>query len=828
MPIKIMGPAGSRSAFDAALAAGADEIYMGLAGYGARQSAANFTCDEFCRAIDDAHRVGAAVNLTLNTLMAEAEVERVAPDLARLDAAGLDAVIVQDFGVADFLAENFPHLARHASTQMALANRTDVAWAEKNGFPRVVLPRELSFDEIAAIRETTSVELEVFASGALCLACSGKCYLSSFIGGRSGNRGSCAQPCRQHYRVTAIDGAALDGSALDTSKNAAAFESGYLLSLTDQLQGAEEIARLDKIGVGVIKIEGRMKSPPYVFEAVRYYRQMIDRLHGVSPEVSRKLFVLKGDDENQPIMENPKTDLAKIFDRGYGKGYVDEHDPPIRHTQYAATLGQKVGVVENGAIRLTDSIRYGDGVVWVDEKFERLGGGNVSHIDRLAIRSGERPTSVAEAFCGERVLLDSPPPAAAVALYRSFDYGVNKKIEHALANLRRHRPIQVSLTAHVGEPLALELSTDNITVLEESPSTLEKSLKRKATADELTASLDRFGETPLAPVNITLDFDEEVFVPKSLLNQTRQKAAETLQERLIAFGRRPLQTPGLFARTRPRLESLSVSTPARLSALVHNETQAAAALDAGVETVYRCVRPVCFEGDRSRLESQLQARYEQSAKTANGAASKAAGVSFAPLTGTILEADWFESRKIPFAADWFFNVANIRAATCLLTRFEFLSTLFLSPELSQGAATRLAAAICQRCKNRPVRVGLSIYGQLPGMTTRKTLFDSPRVELVNQDGRTFTVVKNALSVFDAQPIAQTTEPAALTGSTVYYGPVNDLRRSLDTLRKGGISELRFDFTDETPEQIADIIGAALDGKNLPAPQNAYGFSYPIF
>lgn len=803
MTIKILGPAGGRPAFDAALAAGADEIYMGLAGYGARQSAANFTCDEFCRALDDAHRFGVAVHLTFNTVMSEAEVERAAPDLARLDAAGLDAILVQDFGVADWLAENFPQLPRHASTQMALANRTEIAWAQEAGFARVVLPRELSFDEIASIRAGTEVELEVFVSGALCLACSGKCYLSSFIGGRSGNRGSCAQPCRQHYRVASAEGA---------DPAASVGKSGYLLSLTDQLQGADAVARLNEIGVSALKIEGRMKSPAYVYEAVRYYRRIIDRIEGIAPELSRKMFVLKGErPEEEPT--GAATDLSSLFNRGYGPGYLTEHDPAILHPKFASNFGRQIGRVENGAIRLSDSLRHGDGVVYVDAEFQKLAGENVSRIERLGVRSGERPERVAEAFANDRVLLSGPVPAASTALFRTLDFAVQKRIEHALVNVRRHVPIEARLKARVGQPLAIELTAGRIQAREESDAPLERSLKRKTTADELSVSLDRFGETPFVPSSIALDFDEDVFIPKSVLNQVRQKGAEKLADALTESARRPPVRPRLFARPASSSSAPIKNRPTpRFAALVRTDAQARAARKAGCKPIYRTGRPVRFEAER----------------LAN-AAETVSSDTFAPLAKTIADAVEFQSRQIPFAADWFFNVGNLRAAEFLLERFPLLRTLYLSPELSFGAVTRLATSLLPKTAERGGRIALSVYGRLPGMTTRKTLFDADRVELVNQDGRAFYVVKNRSWFAESGDSTSDSAAEPLTGSTVYYAPINDLRRQIEPLTACGIDELRFDFTDEKPEEIDAIVASVRDGtERLPKPSDAYGFSYPIF
>ena len=196
--MKIVAPAGSIERFHAAIKAGADEIYMGLKGFGARRNAVNLTLEEYKEALDYAHARGVKVFLTLNTIMMDVEIEAIAINLRELYKHGLDAVIVQDFGLAEFIKINFPGLELHGSTQMTVANHIEANYLKSIGFERVVLPRELTFEEIKEIREKSDIELEIFVSGALCISYSGNCYMSSFIGGRSGNRGMCAQPCRKN------------------------------------------------------------------------------------------------------------------------------------------------------------------------------------------------------------------------------------------------------------------------------------------------------------------------------------------------------------------------------------------------------------------------------------------------------------------------------------------------------------------------------------------------------------------------------------------------------------------------------------------------------
>lgn len=196
--MNITAPAGSFEKLEAAIKAGANEVYFGLRGFGARRNNKNFGIQEILDGIDYAHLRGVKTLLTLNTIMKDIEIESVLYNLSRIYEYGIDAVIVQDLGLLKFLSENFPKLTLHGSTQMTVANHVEANFLESLGLSRVVLARELSFKEIENIRKNTDIELEVFVSGSLCIAYSGNCYISSFIGGRSGNRGLCAYTCRKN------------------------------------------------------------------------------------------------------------------------------------------------------------------------------------------------------------------------------------------------------------------------------------------------------------------------------------------------------------------------------------------------------------------------------------------------------------------------------------------------------------------------------------------------------------------------------------------------------------------------------------------------------
>lgn len=287
--IELLSPCGGMQALHAAVQNGADAVYLGEKSFSARQSAENFDKAELAEAVKYAHQRGCSVYLAMNTLINKKEAELFEKGIGEASECGVDALIIQDFGAAEIARSVCPDMPIHASTQMSAHNEKDVEYLLKRGFSRIVLARELEMEEIAQIYKNTRASLEVFVHGALCVCVSGQCLMSSFIGGRSGNRGKCAQPCRQLYTAEG--------------------KKGYFLSPRD-LCLLDEIKTLGDAGVDSLKIEGRMKSPEYVATVTGMYRKYLD-----FPKRAT----------NEDIRE-----LEKIFVRGDGftKGYFAHVNTP--------------------------------------------------------------------------------------------------------------------------------------------------------------------------------------------------------------------------------------------------------------------------------------------------------------------------------------------------------------------------------------------------------------------------------------------------------------------------------------------------------------------
>lgn len=296
--VELLAPAGNYEAFIGALNAGADAVYLAGQKFGARAYADNFTAEEICHALHVAHFYGKKIYLTVNTLLKDGELEELPGYLRPFYEAGLDGVIVQDMGVLTLLREEFPDLELHASTQMTITGAGGAAFLKEHGVVRVVPARELSLEEICAIKEETGLEIECFIHGAMCYCYSGQCLFSSILGGRSGNRGRCAQPCRLPYSVYA--------------KDKVLMKEGYPLSLKDMCT-LSYLPKLLEAGIDSFKIEGRMKKPEYAAGVTALYRKYID--------------LYEKDKEAYQVEDSDLEYLKKLYIRSeIQTGYYERHN----------------------------------------------------------------------------------------------------------------------------------------------------------------------------------------------------------------------------------------------------------------------------------------------------------------------------------------------------------------------------------------------------------------------------------------------------------------------------------------------------------------------
>ena len=609
--MKIIAPAGDIERMKAAIKGGADEVYLGLKGFGARRSAVNFTISELKDAIDYAHLRGVRVLLTLNTIMKDSELDAIYTNLSTLYEHGLDAVIVQDLGVFRYLKENFKGLEIHGSTQMTVANHIEANYLYNLGFKRVVLSRELTFDEIKTIRRKTKIELEIFVSGALCISYSGSCYISSFIGSRSGNRGMCAQICRKKYTTT---------------KGI----SGYLLSPKDQMLDKMEIEKLQKVGVDAIKIEGRMKSPNYVYEMVGKYNDIL----------------VGKDGEHHP---------EKIFNRGYSKGYFYKNDgDKLMNTQYASNYGYSIGDVRGRILKLNTTVILGDGIAYLDKDMNTLKGEYLNQI----IIMGKK---VKEA---KRLdLISIYPPKGTKFIYKTFDKALNDSIESTLKTSKGRMSIGGRFFAHVGEPIKFDIHINGIT-LSVVGDILEEAKKRPLDNKTIFEKLSEMGNSTLKLSTLDIEYDGKAFVSLKTLKDIKRQVIEKFEHEYLATTRRILDTHKIIEFT-PTVRENDYKTTIAVS--VTNKEQFKVAKEFGIKKIYYRGPEVAKESnlDKIDIKSRLASNLYQLIQNENDTVS----------------------------VDYNFNIANSRSIE-EFSKMKNVGTIYLSPEFDLDYLSSLELSKC--------------------------------------------------------------------------------------------------------------------------------------
>ena len=562
--MNIVAPAGNYEKLEAAIKAGANEVYFGLKGFGARRNNQNLNIQEILDGIDYAHLRGVKTLLTLNTIMKDVEIDSAYYNISRIYEHGIDAVIVQDLGFVKFLKENFPKLTIHGSTQMTVANHVEANKLKELGLSRVVLARELSFEEIKSIREKTDIELEIFVSGSLCIAYSGNCYISSFIGGRSGNRGLCAYSCRKKFQ--------------DEEGNKA-----YFLSPNDQLLQTEEINKLKEIGIDAIKVEGRKKSNEYVYETVSYYDNI--------------------------LKEKPRpTESYKLFNRGYSKGYF-YLDNKLMNFKYSSNFGYFLGArIENSNnFKIDDELILGDGVQFVDEDFEKISG---EYVSRITIR-GEK---VQKAERNDIVSIGKLPEGTKY-IYKNYSKEINDRIIHNLKVSKRFSSVDAELYAEKGKEMVLKFSLNNlkgerISAIKKG-NVITEDARKEITKEQIAEKLGELGETAFELGNVKIDYDGTSFIPFSELKNLKRECIKQLEIELLESYKRTGSPKKTYSFSNEKIEKEPL-----FSALVSNKEQEKACREAGITKIYYKQYDVAKEKnldktDKIKLDTNLASNLYQ-------------------------------------------------------------------------------------------------------------------------------------------------------------------------------------------------------------------------
>ncbi len=503
---ELLSPAGEWDSLIAAIENGADAVYIGGKSFSARSFAGNFNQEEVERATQYAHSKSRKIYVAVNTLLFDREMEDALQYVNFLYETGVNAVILQDYGLASLVKQFLPDMPMHASTQMTSHNLQTIMMLEKLGFQRAILERQLNLEQIRHITSNSNIEIEVFAHGALCISYSGQCLMSSIIGGRSGNRGKCAQPCRFEYQL------------LDKKGNHLVEALGPYLLSTKDLFLLERIPDLVLSGASGIKIEGRMKRPEYVAIVTRIYRKAID-LYMNDPEK----FTVSSEDERQ---------LRQIFNRDFTEGFFSEQTGTnLMSFKRPNNRGVLIGRVIKAdwpknevLIKLEETVRIGDGVeVWVS-----IGGRNGFTIQSMKVNHDVRE----EAYDGETVSISTDARVqVGDRVFRTFDRRLMHEAQTSYQGIDTEVkvPIQFHVVGKVGHPLKLLAKDFNGNEVEvESDECLQQATKRPMTFEMVRKQLDKTGGTRFIVTGYTWDLDQDIFVAVSIVNDLRRKALELL------------------------------------------------------------------------------------------------------------------------------------------------------------------------------------------------------------------------------------------------------------------------------------------------------------
>ena len=505
--VELLAPAGSREALVAAVENGANAIYLAGNAFGARAYASNFDREALREAIHFAHLRKVAIHVTVNTIVADEEMEPLRDYLRFLYEAGADAVLVQDLGVARVAHETVPDLPLHASTQMSGSSLEGVRALAELGFTRVVLARELSLKEIRHICAHAPIEIETFMHGALCVCYSGQCLMSSMIGGRSGNRGRCAQPCRLPYTL-------VDEKGQDVLGDKA---GSYLLSPRD-LSTIDVIPDLIEAGVSSLKIEGRMKRPEYVATVVRTYREAIDTYYA---------------GKGYAVTQEERDDLAQIFNRDFTTAYLEGRPgKAMMSDRRSTTRGLLIGRVTAYArdarivtVKLSGRLGLGDQVdFWV-----KVGGRVTATISALTDAKGR---AVEEGQAGDTVSFAIPSAVRdhdrVIKDYNARLMERAKETYTSGAPVRRI-PVAIAVRAAIGEPLTVTLCDAEGHRGEGRTDFIGESARKRPLSEEIIRKqVSRLGTSVYEMKSLHCDIAGEGRVPMSEINEARRKAGEAL------------------------------------------------------------------------------------------------------------------------------------------------------------------------------------------------------------------------------------------------------------------------------------------------------------
>lgn len=770
--IEILAPVGSVESLYAAVENGADAVYLGGKLFNARQYASNFTDEDLKNAVKYAHLRNVNVYITANILLDDYELKDIIDYLIFLYNIDVDAVIVQDLGLARIIKELFPDFEVHGSTQMSINNYKGVQLLEELGFNRVVLARELSTEDIRYIKDHTNIELEAFIHGALCVSYSGQCLMSSLIGGRSGNRGTCAQPCRMPYSIV---------STKDNKIISSKYEEKYLLSPKD-LNTVEYLKEIIDAGIVSLKIEGRMKKPEYVAVIVNGYRKELDRIFGI---------------HNERLSEREHKDIAQMFNRGFTKGYINnEYGKNFISFDKPNNRGILIGEVvkiERGliSIMLQEPLSKGDGI----EIINKDGNSHGQIVDKIFLGN----KTIDESNAGNIVKLNSTNKVEVGAkVYKTFDLLLNTRAADTFTKkeaLKRF-PINMAVEIKIGKPVRLMLWINEHYISVESDDVAEKGLKVVLEKEKVIIQMNKLGDTPYYVNSIDVDLEEGAMVPVSVLNGLRRKGIEELNKKRGNFNNRLEINRDKINEKINEVFNYPVSeikSSRKISVKVDNISQFMELNFNRLNRVYlnfyedieSCIKEVKKHNKEVYLSTEKiidNMEFNKLEKLFDKVVNHIDGISVSNI-GTL---KFIKDRyKTNIHCDIGLNIFN--SSTVKLLVDNGVSSLTLSPELKLGQITHI-------CNTNNIEYEVLGYGYLPLMTTKHCPMSL--VKGCENDVNCNTCdLRSGYGLYDRK--GMTFEMKRKGKSTIIYNSQPLIvAEYIDKIFSAGIDMMRLDFTIE--------------------------------
>ena len=775
--IELLAPVGSFDALKAAVQNGANAVYLGGKDFSARASANNFDREELIEAVKYAHIRDVRVFVTTNTLIKQDEIEDFVEYAKFLYDIDVDALIMQDIGVAMLIHDLLPDFELHASTQMVAHSLEDVQYLESIGFKRVVLARELTVDEIKYICDNTNVDIEIFVHGALCVCYSGGCLMSSMIGNRSGNRGRCAQPCRQKYTM------------IDISTGEEIHSNGEYLLSTKDLNTIEDVDKIIETGVLSLKIEGRMKKPEYVATVINSYRNAIDEY-----QATKKV----------NISTETMEDLYTIFNRKFTKGLIlGEVGEDVMNSNVPNNQGLYVGKVvdynkkaKRLKIKLEGTLKKGDGI--------NLGGGTIGRIIK-----GKEIAQIG--YKGETIELDFIGEARKnQPVFKTSDTNLIDKAQKTYTQDKEFAKslIDAEITIKLGEYPELKLiDKNNNSVTVKGDKLVEKALKVALGEEKIETQIKKLGNTPYELDDLKINLDEGVSMPISLINQMRREAIELLDEARIPVKGRAYKDSKI--KYSPKKYAKNINSNSKIRVKINNIEALKSIINLDIDMIY-------YE-DVATLEQAMAMATANNKKLIYSAPRIVRNKEYKRLEksneyckenvqiSALGQVKYYKenSENVSFDVDYYLNPFN--SETINHYKKEGATTVCISQELN-------IHEIKETTKYTDMEIETVAYGYIPMMLSEYCPMGVV-ARSCKKDKRCATCKESKYVLRDFKGEEYRISQDLFCRSTIYNSIANCLINNLDELLDAGINVFRLDFTHESPELISKITKAFINTVN---------------